>query len=184
MSWWKKKSPIPTPAKEPQLPAPIQAEPEELKVTYGPPKPQAYSPPPSSPSTQVLLAHEDDPFKKRVHGWLMRAGYGVLLATNGSDALSRCESAKPEAIILQESLPGGGAELVGGLEANGLRSKIKVIFLAERTEDAGSLSFQSDFFIRKPENAGADLATDKAFIDELLNQMGGMGLRPKKTIKL
>lgn len=61
---------------------------------------------------QVLLVDDERDFLDPVSFWLNSKGYSVILAHNGQEAIELVESAQPDIVFLDVSMP-----VMGGLEA-------------------------------------------------------------------
>ncbi|HUS54761.1 MAG TPA: response regulator transcription factor [Thermohalobaculum sp.] len=101
---------------------------------------------------QTILIVDDDPHILEVIGFaLERAGFQMLVANDGLDAVSKHASAKPDLIILDINLPE-----MDGLEAcREIRrtSDVPILFLSSRDEEVDrivGLEIGGDDYVSKP----------------------------------
>jgi CheY-like chemotaxis protein len=85
-------------------------------------------------SAPTILAVEDDPRALRaLQQTLRRAGYAVLAAQSGEEALAALDSAFPELVLLDVSLPGlSGYDVCRRIRANPRTRTLPVVFLSAR----------------------------------------------------
>jgi response regulator NasT len=81
-----------------------------------------------------LLIADDDPLLIELLGSQLRdAGYEVIEANDGADALAACIEHEPEIAIIDYDMPGySGAELAGYIRA---QTEVGLIFLTSRKDD-------------------------------------------------
>lgn len=103
----------------------------------------------------VLIAEDDADIGKLVSRTLVRAGFDVALAGNGTEALALAEQRPPAAAVLDVSLPGfDGLELTRRLRQTPSTEKIPIILVtararpedADRGFDAGASAYMSKPF--------------------------------------
>jgi DNA-binding NtrC family response regulator len=58
------------------------------------------------PAHSILLVDDDSAFRNLMAAELTRLGYSIAVASNGFDALARCEQSEPEVVLLDLRLPG------------------------------------------------------------------------------
>jgi CheY-like chemotaxis protein len=113
-----------------------------------------------APRTETILLVEDEAATRdAVHRSLTRAGYKVLLASNGAEALRIANANGSEiALVLSDSMMPemGGLELAKRLRTT--RPELVVLLMSGYTEEAAALGFGRENlpFIEKP-FAAADL---------------------------
>lgn len=118
-----------------------------------PQKTPVVSEPPAAPTETILLVEDEQQTRDAVQRNLSRAGYTVLVAGNGVEALKISQS-HPYVIhlVLTDSLMPemGGAELVKRLKE--VRPDIGVLLMSGYTEDIAPTGPANDgeFFIEKP----------------------------------
>src|SRR5256714_10467656 len=113
---------------------------------------------------------------------LARAGYQVVPAVDGREALQKVESEKPDLVVLDVMMPFmDGFEVLRNLKANPATAEIPVIMLTAKAQDADVFrGWQSgvDCYLTKPFNPMELLTFVKRIFD---SQSGGGG---HKTIKI
>ena len=89
-----------------------------------------------SPKGDVVLIVDDTPENLSfLHDALDDAGYTVLVATNGENALQLAQKGKPDVILLDAIMPGmDGFEVAGRLKAEFSTQHIPIIFMTGLTE--------------------------------------------------
>ncbi len=108
--------------------------------------------PETPPTETILLAEDEEPTRVAIHRNLARAGYTVIDAPNGIEALRRADS-YPGAIdlLLTDSMMPemGGVELVGQIRQR--RSGINVLMMSGYTEGLPPAeNGETELFIEKP----------------------------------
>ncbi len=86
--------------------------------------------------TQKILIADDDPTILRVEEYnLKKAGYDVITAVDGEDALRKIEEEKPQLIVLDVMMPGiDGYEVCRRIKDDRLKSHIPIIMLTVKKE--------------------------------------------------
>ncbi len=122
----------------------------------------------SSPTT---ILHVDDNEANRyvVMRMLQKAGYAVLEATTGTEALEMAVSSRPDLIILDVQLPDfNGFEVCGRLKANPATACIPVLHLSatfvEGKDKAEGLDSGADGYLVQPVEAIELIATVRALL--------------------
>jgi two-component system cell cycle sensor histidine kinase/response regulator CckA len=105
------------------------------------------------PTETILLVEDEEQTRDAVHRNLARAGYTMLVARNGVEALEIAKSHSDAIhLVLTDSLMPemGGAELVKRLREQ--RPDVSVLMMSGYTEDLAPTgpSNEDDFFIEKP----------------------------------
>lgn len=103
-------------------------------------------------STSRILVVEDEPsIQTVVRTYLESAGFDVLLADNGADALSLAEHRQPALVILDLNLPGmDGMEVAARLRAE---SSVYILMLTARSDEldrVAGLRIGADDYLTKP----------------------------------
>ena len=106
---------------------------------------------------RILLVDDEPSIVKMVAKRLEVAGFEVIVAMDGEEALEKAKTQNPDVIILDCMLPKlNGYEVCAALKKDPERQKIPVIMLSarvqERDEKAG-LECGADAYIRKPFNS-------------------------------
>lgn len=114
----------------------------------------------------VLVVDDERGFLQIVQIILQRAGYQPLLANNASEALKFIDTKRPDAIILDDDMPGlSGGDLCQRLKADPRTRHIRVVMFSanERIRDPEFLaSIQADGAISKPAMPADILSTLEA----------------------
>jgi len=93
---------------------------------------------PETSAGLVLVADDDEDIRSLVALRLRKAGYGVVTAANGEEALRLAREVKPDLLLLDVSMPGmDGLAVCRELQASG--GDAPVIFLTARTHDTAAL---------------------------------------------
>ena len=89
-----------------------------------------------SANRDVVLIVDDVPENlSLLHDALDEAGYAVLVATNGEDALQRARKSRPDVILLDALMPGiDGFEVAKRMKADFATQHIPIIFMTGLTE--------------------------------------------------
>lgn len=100
-----------------------------------------------------LLVVDDEPtILELMSGSLRFAGFNVVTATSGADALAAAAASRPDLILLDVMMPDGdGFEVVRQLRDGG--SRVPVIFLTARSavgERVAGLTLGGDDYVTKP----------------------------------
>ena len=124
--------------------------------------------PQPNPRYLVLVADDDEDILQLLSFRLERAGYEIVQARNGDDALRLALELVPALAVLDVMMPGlNGFEVTRELRRNEATSTTPVILLtakAQATDVAGGLAAGADDYVKKPFDA-RDL-TDR--VDRLL----------------
>jgi two-component system alkaline phosphatase synthesis response regulator PhoP/two-component system response regulator VicR len=105
---------------------------------------------------KILVVDDERHIVRLVEVNLARAGYKVITAYDGLEALQRVESEKPDLITLDVMMPYmDGYEVLRNLKANPTTAEIPVIMLTHKATDADVFrGWQSgvDHYMTKPFN--------------------------------
>jgi PAS domain S-box-containing protein len=118
-----------------------------------PSKTPIFTEPTAAPTETILLVEDEEQTREAVHRNLARAGYTMLVARNGVEALEIAQSHTHAIhLVLTDSLMPemGGAELVKRLKRE--RPEIAVLMMSGYTEDLAPTgpTNENEFFIEKP----------------------------------
>jgi CheY-like chemotaxis protein len=102
-----------------------------------------------------VLAVDDEPnIRRLIQTHLSRAGYQVLLACDGEEALALARAEQPEIIILDVMMPGmDGFQVLEALKSDPRTSESMVVMLTARSGDDPmrySLRAGVDLYLTKP----------------------------------
>ncbi|MFH1217261.1 MAG: response regulator [Pseudomonadota bacterium] len=122
------------------------------------------------PPKQIVLIVDDEPINIKMLAQALRAGYEVVVATNGPDAVARAGSApQPDLILLDVMMPEmDGYEVCRKVKTEPGSRNIPVIFLTARTDDQDetrALEMGAVDYIRKPFNQAIVQARVKTHLD-------------------
>ncbi len=108
-------------------------------------------------SLKALLAEDDPDIQLVARLSLKRAGFQVVLASTGTEALAKVAAEKPDVALLDWMMPEmDGVEVCRRLKADPETAAIPVIFLTARSQDAElrtGLSMGAIGYITKPFDA-------------------------------
>jgi two-component system, OmpR family, KDP operon response regulator KdpE len=103
---------------------------------------------------KVLIVDDEPDIVRALELRLKMAGYDVVAATDGADALMTALTEQPDLVLLDIGLPHGDGHFVASrLRSNGRTAHIPILFLSARSapEDVGSArSSGAVGFITKP----------------------------------
>lgn len=109
---------------------------------------------PSRPAPLVLVAEDDPDVLALVALRLERAGYAVVTAENGEQALARARERLPALAVLDVMMPAAtGFEVAERLRGDARTKDIRVIFLTARVQKddvARGFSVGADDYLEKP----------------------------------
>ena len=102
----------------------------------------------------VLVADDDEDILQLVSFRLERAGYNVITAADGQQAIAAAREHQPDLAVLDVMMPGmNGYEVTRALRADQATAQIPVILLTARVQEADvSRGFEAgaDDYLRKP----------------------------------
>jgi CheY-like chemotaxis protein/chromosome segregation ATPase len=107
--------------------------------------------PPPPVRKRVLIAHPDADLRTSARASLERAGYDVLSAADGLDALRTAIAQRPDVVIADAVMPKmDGRELCQLLKSQEKTAHIRVILLTRPTDDPPKGDLLPDEVLRKP----------------------------------
>jgi two-component system OmpR family response regulator len=125
------------------------------------------------PEARLLVVEDEPTILELLSGSLRFAGFDVLTAASGREALRLAGASRPDLILLDVMLPDGdGFDVVRTLRAGGPR--VPVIFLTARSqvhERVAGLTLGGDDYVTKPFSLDEVLARIRA----VLRRCGGPG---------
>jgi DNA-binding response OmpR family regulator len=108
----------------------------------------------SAPSALILVADDDEDIRRLLRFRLERAGYGVVEARDGEEALALALQHRPDLAVMDVMMPKAtGYEVTRRLREDESTRKIPVILLTARAQEADvSRGFEAgaDDYLRKP----------------------------------
>ncbi|MCS7282202.1 MAG: response regulator [Anaerolineae bacterium] len=104
--------------------------------------------------TRILVAEDERDIRELIAFTLRFAGFDVILATNGAEAVELAEANPPDLIILDVRMPKmSGYEACRRLKENPRTSSVPVVFLSAKGQDSEiqqGLASGADEYILKP----------------------------------
>lgn len=104
--------------------------------------------------TRILVAEDERDIRELIAFTLRFAGFDVVLATNGAEAVEMAEASPPDLIILDVRMPKmSGYEACRRLKENPHTSSVPVVFLSAKGQDSEiqqGLASGADEYILKP----------------------------------
>lgn len=105
-------------------------------------------------ATTVLVAEDDASIRAVLQATLRSAGYRVLAASNGVDALGIARAERPTLVISDVMMPGGdGRVLLAALRADAATADLPFVFLTgldERESVRSGMDLGADDYLTKP----------------------------------
>lgn len=102
----------------------------------------------------VLVADDDEDILQLLTFRLERAGYEIVQARNGDEALQLALELVPELAVLDVMMPGlDGFEVTRELRRNAATSTMPIILLtakAQATDVSGGMAVGADDYVKKP----------------------------------
>lgn len=100
---------------------------------------------------RVLIAHPDADLRMSARASLERAGYEILSAGDGLEALRTANAERPDVVIADAVMPKmDGRELCQLLKSQEKTAHIRVILLTRATDEVSKGEFPPDGILRKP----------------------------------
>lgn len=117
-------------------------------------------------TTQILVVDDEADIRELVSFNLKKAGYDILTAANGEDALRIARDEKPELIVLDLMLPGiDGLDVCRILKHDARTESIRILMLTakgEETDIVRGLEIGADDYVTKPFSPSVLVARVKA----------------------
>jgi two-component system alkaline phosphatase synthesis response regulator PhoP len=133
---------------------------------------------------KILAVDDERHIVRLVEVNLQRAGYDVVTAFDGREALEKVQSERPDLIVLDVMMPYmDGFEVLKRLKQDPVTAQIPVIMLTAKAQDADVFrGWQSgvDCYLTKPFNP-MELLT---FVKRIFDSSGGDEYGGSKTYKL
>ena len=133
---------------------------------------------------KVLIVDDEEHIVELLQFNLINAGYKVITANNGLDALKKVKEHKPDLLLLDLMLPGmDGLDVCKEIKRNKETSKTSIIMLTAKSEELDKilgLELGADDYITKPFSIRELLARVKAVLrrsnsDEISEEIYELG---------
>ena len=102
----------------------------------------------------VLLVDDDEDNVRILRSFLLRRGYEVRIARDGSSALASVRQQRPDVILLDVMMPGmDGMQVLDHLKLDPKTASIPVVMVTAKTQDEDVLAgYQSgaEYYVTKP----------------------------------
>ena len=138
------------------------------------------------PSDTILAVDDEVHILELISFNLKAAGYHVVTALTGEEALKRCEVEKPSLVLLDIMLPGiDGLEVCRRLKGDRTTSNIPIIMLTARGDEVDKilgLELGADDYITKPFGTAELLARIRTALRHTRKACGGEELREGQYI--
>lgn len=126
-----------------------------------------------SEAARILVADNDEDILTLVAFRLERAGYDVLVARDGTEALATARERRPDLCVLDVMMPGlTGYDVTRHLRADPQTRAIPVILLTARVQEAD---------VERGFDAGADAYVRKPFSPQELRDQVAAALRRRRA---
>jgi two-component system, OmpR family, phosphate regulon response regulator PhoB len=110
--------------------------------------------PPAVPVERILVVDDEPEIVALVAYHLAKAGYRVVTASTGEEALEQARRERPALVVLDQMLPGlSGFDVLEQLRAEAATEAVAVLMLTARREEADrirGLSLGADDYLTKP----------------------------------
>ena len=117
---------------------------------------------------QILVVDDDKSIIEIVRAYLEQASYNVLTADNGTSAMNKLRSEKPDLLILDLMLPDhDGWDITRSIRHDKRLSAIPIIMLTARVDDSDKivgLELGADDYVTKPFNPREIVARVRALL--------------------
>jgi two-component system alkaline phosphatase synthesis response regulator PhoP len=116
----------------------------------------------------ILVVDDEEDIRELIQYNLTKAGYSVVSASSGEEALTKAREAKPGAIILDIMLPGiDGLEVCRQLKGDAALKGVPIVIVSAKGEEAdivAGLELGADDYVSKPFSPGVLLARLKSVL--------------------
>lgn len=118
--------------------------------------------------SRILIVDDEPDLLELVRYNLVKAGYGVVMAKSGEEALARLSTEHPDLVVLDLLLPGvDGLEVCRTLKRNPQTAAVPVLMLTAKSEEADIVTgfeLGADDYLTKPFSPRVLLARVKALL--------------------
>ncbi len=124
--------------------------------------------PATGDTTPLILVVDDEAnIRRLLHQELSDAGYRVIEATDGAEALTQTRRQRPDLIVLDVMMPGvSGFDVTSALKADPHTADIPILILSIIEDRERGLRLGADEYLTKPVNAEELLHTIAALLQE------------------
>jgi len=118
------------------------------------------------PEARLLVAEDERTILQLLCASLRHAGFDVVAANDGREALALARSTRPDMLIVDVMMPGyDGLEVVSRLRAEGLKAPVLFLTARDATEDVvRGLAAGADDYVTKPFSLDEVLARIRAHL--------------------
>ncbi|MGR9116864.1 MAG: response regulator [Gammaproteobacteria bacterium] len=126
-----------------------------------------YSETETSGAKTILVVDDEKHIRELLKQQLEEAGYRVITAKDGAEAIECAKQQKPDLITLDVMMPeSDGLDVAAVLKKNPLTLHIPIIILSAKDKEAGKMLFGVDRYLTKPINADVLLKEIGSLIDQ------------------
>lgn len=133
-------------------------------------------------SQRILVVDDDKQITRLVATYLEKAGFSVLTAYDGENALRMIRHERPDLVVLDLMLPGrDGWEITRTLRADERLTALPILMLTARVEDTDKilgLELGADDYLTKPFNPREVVARVRAIL-----RRSGSGQKPPRILE-
>jgi two-component system, OmpR family, response regulator len=133
-----------------------------------------------SPAARLLVVDDEKTIRELLAGSLRFAGYDVVTAASGAEALHATASARPDLVLLDVMMPDGdGFEVARRIRSSG-GPDVPVIFLTARdevTDRVAGFDIGADDYVTKPFSLDEVLARIRAVLKRTRRDAAGPRMR-------
>ena len=126
-----------------------------------------YSTPEIAGAKTILVVDDEKHIRELLKQELEEAGYRVIIAKDGLEAIECAKQQKPDLITLDVMMPeSNGLDVAAVLRKNPLTMHIPIIILSAKDKEAGKLWFGVDRYLTKPVKADILLQEIESLIQQ------------------